>query len=53
MIQLIQSLARKRDFVVIGSTRYKLLRLDLKDQVTYQLVYPEEFYNFSALSVCL
>jgi len=35
MIQLISSLARKRDFTVIGSTRYKLLHLDLRDQVEF------------------
>lgn len=35
MIQLMQSLARKREFTVVGSTRYKLLHLDLRDQVEF------------------
>lgn len=48
MIQLMSSLARKRDFTVIGSTRYNLLHLDLRDQVTDVNLYSYTRYSITA-----
>ena len=37
MIQLMTALAKKNDFTVVGSTRFKLLHISLKEQVGAQL----------------